>query len=188
MGLTIQQITNLKKEIPTWIDILYANGFTAKQITFALPQMIVESKYFTSSSYLQDLNPLGIKYKPNAPAPDTTAGRVSTENDNYARFGSKDSLAKEYKRILNLQRTGNNIGKPIDAVNLADYNNRLFANGYYQKDAEHKKNYLAGLVAANSYIQKYVPNYLELLKKKSITFFPILLAGILLSIFILKYK
>ena len=188
MALELIKINNLKKEVPEWINILYANGFTTKQITFALPQMIVESGYFSSNSYKQDLNPLGIKYKPANPSPDTTAGRVSTEKDNYARFGSKDSLAKEYKRVLNLQRAGNKIGKPIDAIDLTDYNNRLYANGYYQKDAEHKKNYLQGLVSANANIQKYVPNYLELLKKKSMIFLPFLLGGILLIMAVLKNK
>ena len=167
MPLTKTQIDTLKREIPAWIEILKNNGFTAKQISFTIPQMITESKYYSSPSYLQDLNPLGIKYRPNNPSPDTTRGRVSTEGDNYARFKTKDSLAKEYKRILSLQRAGNKIGKPIDAIDFVDFNNRLYANGYYKKDLQVKKDYLNNLIDINTKIKKVIPNYLELLEKKN---------------------
>jgi hypothetical protein len=187
MGLSTTQTILLKREIPVWIDTLYSNGFSAKQISFTLPQLLVESGYFTSPSYLQDINPLGIKYKPTAPSVDTTQGRKSTEGDYYARFKSKDSLAKEYKRILNLQRTDNKIGKPIDATSLEDFNNRLYANGYYAKDLEHKTNYLKGLISANKNISIAIPDYLDQLKKKNIASF-LFYTGIILfgMVYIIK--
>ena len=165
MALTTSQIITLKREIPAWIDTLYSNGFSTKQISFTLPQLLLESGYFSSPSYIQDLNPLGIKYRPATPSPDTTQGRKSTEGDYYARFGSRDSLAKEYKRILSLQRSGNKIGKPIDAVDLRDFSKRLYANGYH---GAKELDYFNGLVGANKNISLAVPDYLDQLKKKNI--------------------
>jgi len=179
MALTTAQIILLKREIPEWIDTLYSNGFSTKQISFTLPQLLLESGYFTSKSYLQDINPLGIKYKPTAPSIDTTQGRKSTEGDYYARFGSRNSLAKEYKRILSLKRAGNKIGKPIDAVDLRDFSKRLRANGYFGIP---ELEYFNGLVGANKNIAIAVPDYLDQLKKKNIAYLPILLGIILLGI------
>jgi hypothetical protein len=168
MPLTSSQIAILKREIPVWIDTLYSNGFSTKQISFTIPQMLLESGYFTSNSYRQDLNPLGIKFRPANPSPDTTQGRKSsefnTDGSYYARFGSRDSLAKEYRRILSLKRTANKLGKPIDAVDLRDFSKRLKANGYHQIA---EPEYYRSLVGANRNISIAVPNYLELLKKKN---------------------
>jgi hypothetical protein len=185
MPLTSSQIVILKREIPAWIDTLYSNGFSTKQISFTIPQLLVESGYFTSPSYKQDLNPVGIKFKPNAPSPDTTQGRKSTEGDFYARFGSKDSLAKEYKRILNLKRSANKIGKPLDAVDLRDFSKRLKANGYHQIP---ELDYFNLLVGANKNISLAVPDYLDQLKKKNIAFYPFYLGIILLGIVYLVKK
>ena len=185
MALTSSQIAIIKREIPAWIDTLYSNGFSTKQISFTLPQLLLESGYFTSPSYLQDINPLGIKYRPANPSPDTTKGRKSTEGDYYARFGSRDSLAKEYKRILNLQRIGNKIGKPIDAVDLRDFSKRLKANGYHGIS---EPEYYKGLVGANKNIAIAVPDYLDQLKKKNIAFYPFYLGIILLGIVYLVKK
>jgi hypothetical protein len=169
MPLTSSQIAILKREIPVWIDTLYSNGFSTKQISFTIPQMLLESGYFTSNSYRQDLNPLGIKFRPANPSPDTTQGRKSSEFNTYgsyyARFGSRDSLAKEYRRILSLKRTANKLGKPIDAVDLRDFSKRLKANGYHQIA---EPEYYRSLVGANRNISIAVPNYLDLLKKKNI--------------------
>jgi hypothetical protein len=169
MPLTSSQIAILKREIPVWIDTLYSNGFSTKQISFTIPQMLLESGYFTSNSYRQDLNPLGIKFRPANPSPDTTQGRKSsefnTDGSYYARFGSRDSLAKEYKRILSLKRVANKLGKPIDAVDLRDFSKRLKANKYHQIA---EPEYYRSLVGANKNISIAVQNYLELLKKKNI--------------------
>jgi hypothetical protein len=187
MALTSSQIVILKREIPAWIDTLYSNGFSTKQISFTLPQLLLESGYFSSPSYKEDLNPLGIKYRPTAPSPDTTKGRKSTEGDYYARFGSRDSVAKEYKRILSLQRSGNKIGKPIDALDLVDFSKRIKANGYHQIS---EADYLKGLISANKNISIAVPDYLDQLKKKNIASYlfstGIILLGIVL--FIRKIK
>lgn len=185
MALTTAQIILLKREIPEWIDTLYNNGFSTKQISFTLPQLLLESGYFTSKSYKQDLNPVGIKYKPANPSPDTTQGRKSTEGDFYARFGSKDSLAKEYKRILNLKRSANKLGKPIDAVDLSNFSKRLKANGYHQIP---ESEYYRSLVGANKNISLAVPDYLDQLKKKNIAFYPFYLGVILLGIVYLVKK
>lgn len=183
MALTTSQIAILKREIPVWIDTLYSNGFSTKQISFTIPQMLLESKYFTSNSYREDLNPLGIKFRPANPSPDTTQGRKSSEFNKdgsyYARFKSKDSLAKEYKRILSLQRSKNKLGKPIDAVDLRDFSKRLDANSYHGIP---ENDYYKLLVGANKNISLAVPNYLDLLKKKNIAFSPFFLGIILLGL------
>lgn len=166
MPLSKQQIERLKVNVPIWIDTLQRNGFDAKQISFAIPQMLVESAYFSSKSYLQDTNATGIKFRPNTPSVDSTAGRKSTEGDFYARFKNKDAFAKDYKRILSLQRTGNKLGKPLDAKDLFDFNNRLYANGYYQKTPDKKQDYINGLLSANKYLLQVFPNYTEMLNKK----------------------
>lgn len=180
MALTKLQIDNLKREVPIWIDTFKAVGFNDKQISFAIPQIIFESKYFTSNSYKEDLNPAGIKYRPDRPSPDTTKGRKSSEYtearpDYYARFKNREAVAKDYKRILSLKRKDNPIGAPIDAVDFKDFNNRLYANSYYSKTPEVKRNYYNGLVSINTNLSKVIPNYLELLKKKRYTGFLIIL-------------
>lgn len=185
MALTTSQIIAIKREIPAWIDTLYSNGFSTKQISFTLPQLLVESGYFTSPSYQQDLNPLGIKFKPTAPSSDTTQGRKSTEGDYYARFKTRDSVAKEYKRILNLQRSGNKIGKPIDAVDLRDFSKRLKANGYHGIS---ELDYFNNLVGANKNIAIAVPDYLDQLKKKNIASYLFYSGIILLGIVYLVKK
>lgn len=190
MALTSSQIAILKREIPAWIDTLYSNGFSTKQISFTIPQMLLESSYFTSKSYREDLNPAGIKYRQNNPSPDTTQGRKSSEYtatkpDYYARFKDRNAVAKEYKRILSLQRSGNKIGKPIDAVDLRDYSKRLYANGYHQIP---EYNYYTDLVGANKNIAIAVPDYLDQLKKKNIAFYPFYLGIILLGIVYLVKK
>jgi len=168
MPLSKEQIQRLKINVPIWIDTLNRNGFDAKQISFAIPQMIVESQYFSSPSYLQDTNATGIKFRTQTPSVDSSAGRKSTEGDFYARFKNKDAFAKDYKRILSLQRTDNKLGKPLDAKDLYDFNDRLYANSYYQKDKEHFDNYIKGLLSANKYLLQTFPNYTEMLEKKKL--------------------
>lgn len=193
MPLTKLQIDNLKREVPIWIDTFKAVGFNDKQISFAIPQLILESSYFTSNSYKEDLNPAGIKYRPDRPSPDTTRGRKSSEYtpakpDYYARFKNRQAVAKDYKRILSLKRKDNPIGAPINAVDFEDYNNRLYANSYYGKPPISKKNqYYRNLVGINTTLSKVLPNYTELLKKKRYTGFLIILAPIIYFI-IKKYK
>ena len=172
MPLSKDQIKRLQVNVPIWIDTLKNNGFDARQIAFAIPQMIVESKYFSSNSYLQDTNATGIKYRPNTPSADTTAGRKSSEwtikrPDFYARYKTRDAFAKDYKRVLSLQRKDNKLGRPIDAKDLVDFNNRLYANSYYQKDKEHFDNYIKGLLSANKYLLQVFPKYTEMLEKKN---------------------
>lgn len=188
MPLSKDQIQRLKINVPIWIDTLMNNGFDARQISFAIPQMIVESKYFSSNSYLQDTNATGIKYRPKTPSVDTSAGRKSTEGDFYARFKNKDAFAKDYKRILSLQRTGNKLGKPIDAKDLYDFNNRLYANGYYLKDKEHFDNYIAGLLSANKYLLQVFPTYTEMLNKKKNYLIYFLAGGIGLLLLLKRFK
>ena len=193
MALTKLQIDNLKREVPIWIDTFKAVGFNDKQISFAIPQIVLESAYFTSNSYKEDLNPAGIKYRPDKPSPDTTRGRKSSEYtpakpDYYARFKNKEATAKDYKRILSLKRKGNNYGAPIDAIDFEDYNNRLYANSYYGQPALTKKNqYYKNLVAINTAIKQALPNYLELLKKKKYTGYLIILLPVI-YLLIRKYK
>jgi hypothetical protein len=185
MALTKLQIDNLKREVPIWIDTFKAVGLNDKQISFAIPQIILESSYFTSNSYKEDLNPAGIKYRPDRPSPDTTRGRKSSEYtpakpDYYARFKNKEATAKDYKRILSLKRKGNTYGAPIDAVDFLDYNNRLYANSYYGQPPITKKNqYYKNLVAINTTLSKVLPNYTELLKKKRYIGFLIILVPVI---------
>lgn len=188
MPLSKEQIQRLKINVPIWIDTLQKNGFDARQISFAIPQMLVESGYFSSNSYLQDTNATGIKYRPQSPSVDTTAGRKSTEGDFYARFKNRDAFAKDYKRILSLQRTGNKLGKPIDAKDLFDFNDRLYANGYYAKTPEYKKNYINGLLSANKYLLQVFPTYTEMLNKKKNYLIYFLAGGIGLILLRKRFK
>jgi hypothetical protein len=190
MPLTKLQIDNLKKEVPIWIDTFKAVGFNDKQISFAIPQLILESSYFTSNSYKEDLNPAGIKYRPDRPSPDTTKGRKSSEYtparpDYYAKFKNREAVARDYKRILSLKRKGNTAGAPIDATDFLDYNNRLYLNSYY--DRAKKDSYYKNLVGINTTLSKVLPNYTELLKKKRYTGYLIILVPVIYFL-IKKYK
>ena len=191
MPIEKAKIDGLKKNVPMWIDTLRNNGFNSKQISFAIPQMVVESEYYTSNSYKQDLNASGIKYRPKSPSADTTAGRKSSEYtaqrpDFYARYLNPNAYAKDYKRVLSLQRAGNKIGKPIDAINLTDFNNRLYANGYYQKDKKHYDNYILGMLSANKYLMQVFPNYLEMIEGKKKTYLIYYLVGGITLIYLIK--
>lgn len=180
MALTKLQIDNLKREVPIWIDTFKAEGFNDKQISFAIPQLVLESNYFNSNTYKEDLNPAGIKYRPNKPSPDTVRGRKSSEYtpdrpDYYARFKNRGAVARDYKRILSLKRKDNPIGAPIDAKDFKDYNDRLYFNSYYEKTPTKKAQYYRNLVGINTTLSKVLPNYLELLKKKRYTTYLIFL-------------
>jgi hypothetical protein len=171
MPLNISQINALKKEIPIWVNSMRAAGYTEQQIKLSLPQTALETGYFLSKVYKENLNPAGIKYKPNNPAPDSTKGGVSERGDNYAKFNSRAAAAKEHLRIISMLRKNNVLGIPANAKNFFDFANRLFANGYYEgypknaTDSQKIINYTNGMVQANKYILEHIPDYLDQKKK-----------------------
>lgn len=179
MGLNIKQIAALKKEVPKWVETMREIGYTNEQIRLSIPQIILETGYFLSKAYQDDLNPAGIKYKPNNPAPDSTKGSISSEGDNYAKFTNLKPAAIEHLRIIKMLRKSNPLGVPANAKTFADFANRLYYNGYYEgyptnaAPAVKIANYANGLISANKRILQYVPDYLQI--KKKVNLAPLLL-------------
>lgn len=171
MGLNIKQIAALKKEVPKWVETMREVGYTNEQIRLSIPQIILETGYFLSKAYQNDLNPAGIKYKPNNPAPDSTKGGISSEGDNYAKFTNLKPAAIEHLRIIKMLRKSNPLGVPANAKTFADFANRLYYNGYYEgyptnaAPAVKIANYANGMIQANKYILEYIPGYLDAKKK-----------------------
>ncbi len=171
MGLSTKQIEAVKKEIPKWVDAMRSVGYTDLQIRLSLPQTALETGYFVSKVYTENLNPAGIKYKPNNPAPDSTKGGISSEGDNYAKFTSRKPAATEHLRIIKMLFKDNPLGAPANAKTFKNYAERLYYNHYYggyPKDAAPAvkiANYANGMIQADKYINQYVPDYLEAKKK-----------------------
>jgi hypothetical protein len=171
MGLSTTQIAALKKEVPKWVDAMREVGYTDEQIRLSLPQIILETGYFLSKVYKENLNPAGIKYKPSNPAPDSTRGGISSEGDNYAKFTNLKPAAREHLRIIKMLRKNNPLGVPANAKTFANFAERLYYNGYYggyptnAVPAVKIANYANGMIQANKYILQYIPDYLEAKKK-----------------------
>ena len=117
-------------------------GFKLPQLNFALAQLLFETGKFTRQSQVaaNNNNYSGIKWI-NSSRQNATKGtlvplgeRVSDPNsplNYYAHFNNMDDWATDFKRIISLQRSANNIGKPIDANTLDQYIHRLKLNQYF---------------------------------------------------------
>jgi hypothetical protein len=82
-----------------------------------------------TSNLSKDYNYSGIKY---VKQPGATPGRAAPANEGggfYAKYASPALWARDFKRIISLNRSGQ--GRPIDAGTATLYLGRLKANGYY---------------------------------------------------------
>jgi hypothetical protein len=140
------------KWVPIWNNLLLKNGIPANKLPLVVSQIILESNWFTSNAYKFDNNPGGITWNANyAKRPGASIGRKrpAREGGNYVKFDSYDSAAKDYVRILNINR---GFGKPIDSTNYIQYADILKKNGYYASPQRH---YEGGLKAALTRISKW---------------------------------
>lgn len=119
----------------------YSVGFPVNSLvtTYAIAQMMHESDWMTSNLANEDRNYSGIKFL-NKSYQDATRGIPAPKNEgggNYAHFSDFRKWAKDFLRILSLNRSGH--GRPIDSSNAAEYIERLRANGYFTDPNYHTK-------------------------------------------------
>lgn len=122
IGLT----TDERYEANSWKQIgdLLANaGFPSQVIPWATAQVMLETNGLKSNVSKSDFNLSGIKYVKQAGA---TQGTKSPEGNYYAKYGSYEAWATDFKRVLS--RGAN---PPIDAASVSDYVSRLSANHYF---------------------------------------------------------
>jgi flagellum-specific peptidoglycan hydrolase FlgJ len=139
------------KWLPIWNNLLLKNGIPANKLPLVISQIILESNWFSSNAYKFDNNPGGITWNANyAKRPGASIGRKrpTREGGNYVKFDSYDSAAKDYVRILNINK---GFGKPIDSTNYIQYADILKKNGYYASPQRH---YEGGVKAAITRISK----------------------------------
>lgn len=101
-------------------------GFPAGQLalTYAIAQTMLESDYMTSNLANVDHNYSGIKFL-NKPYQKATRGIPAPRNEgggNYAHFATFQDWAKDFRRILSLDKGA---GRPIDAQSAQQYLDRL---------------------------------------------------------------
>jgi hypothetical protein len=116
-------------------------NLSAKQLTFLMSQIMVETGVFSSRSTVFDLNnnASGILYTKSSGqlANRATKGtpRSTSEGGNYAKFENLNDWAKEYFRVLNRK------SMPLNANDINDFTNRLKENNYFTDSLEtYKKN------------------------------------------------
>tara|TARA_R110000868_G_C10693632_1_gene748569 strand:- start:140 stop:685 length:546 start_codon:yes stop_codon:yes gene_type:complete len=126
--------------------LLIKAGFTTNFLIKAgLAQLLLETGRFKARWSILNNNYSGIKWINKPYQKNSSQGQLSPEGNFYAKFDTPQDWANDYFRILSLQRKSNKIGRPIDALTIADFNEKLFANGYYNQTLEAKKNYLKNL-------------------------------------------
>lgn len=134
-GLSASQKKAMDYWVPRFEAELHRQGFPAWLVPYCLAQKCLETAYFTSNVWVNNLNAGGVKY---VGSPGTTRGTkapTSTDGPNagyYAKFNTLADFVTEYKRVLSLQRGKNNLGAPIAARTVADFARRLYLNGYHQ--------------------------------------------------------
>jgi len=118
-------------------------GVKQPQLDFVLSQILHETGVFTSRSKVarENNNYTGIKWLNKSYQLATKGTRVPDSEFDfrnperptnfYAKFDSIDGWAKDFLRIVSLKRSGNNLGRPIEAITLPDYVSRLKANGFF---------------------------------------------------------
>jgi len=161
-----QKIINSNLNTPMWVDILLKNKVNPTVIPFIIAQIILESGWYSSNTYLIDHNPGGITWNDNykmRPGASIGISRPANEGGHYVHFNNFDSAAKDYIRILSKQATVNHLGKPIDAKNPLDYATRLKYNNYYKSALV---NYANAISSISNRIQQY-NDIASLIKKNS---------------------
>lgn len=116
--------------IPTFKNL----GASEKVAQYIALLAMHETNGFKSRLSQQDNNYSGIKF---VKQPGATQGRKSPEGNYYAKYPDRTAWAADLYRIL-----ANGKGKPLQAVSLEDFAQRLKAGGYYTDSVE---NYTKGL-------------------------------------------
>lgn len=138
-------------------DSLIKAGLKEPQLKYALAQLLFETGRFTTKSKVatENNNYSGIKWLNKkyqkatrgtlAPASERVAD-INSPINYYAKFETIDDYAKDFVRILSLQRAANLSGKPITATTLTAFADRLALNGYFDGNTAQKRlNYYKGL-------------------------------------------
>ena len=116
-------------------------GIKQPQLDFALAQLLFETGKFSKASTVASANNnySGIKWI-NKPYQDAEKGTLAPAGERlpyespvnyYAKFRDTNAWAKDFKRILSLKRSANNLGAPIKATTPEDFVKRLKLNGYF---------------------------------------------------------
>lgn len=104
-------------------------GFPRSVVTtYAIAVMMLESNWMTSNLANTDKNYSGIKFV-SYELQKATPGIISPEGNPYAKYQTFDDWARDFLRILSLNRGG--MGKPIEAKNANEFIARMRANGYF---------------------------------------------------------
>lgn len=133
-------------------EALLKAGLKDPVLKFALAQLLFETGRFTSKSKVasENNNYSGIKFlnksyqkatRGSLAPPNERVSDINSPQNYYAKFASVDDWAKDFVRIISLQRSGNLAGKPVNAISLSTYIDRLALNKYFGSD---RKLYLAG--------------------------------------------
>lgn len=138
-------------------DSLIRAGLKEPQLKYALAQLLFETGRFTAKSKVatENNNFSGIKWlnkkyqkatRGTLAPPSERVADINSPINYYAKFETIDDYAKDFVRILSLQRAANLSGKPITATTLTAYSDRLALNGYFDGNTAQKRlNYYKGL-------------------------------------------
>ncbi len=124
-------------------DLLLKAGFPHGTINLFIAQVMFETGgNFESRVAKEDNNLSGIVFINKSYQKNATKGRAKPGGEiagNYAHFASLEDWARDYYRILTLNK---GLGRPIDATNTTDLVARLKQNFYFEGN---QTNYLAGV-------------------------------------------
>lgn len=131
-------------------DSLIKSGLKEPVLKFALAQILFETGRFTSNSKVSALNTnySGIKWLNKAyqkasrgslAPPSERVSNINSPVNYYAKFDSIDDYAKDFVRIISLQRAANLSGKPVTASTLNAYVDRLALNNYFDGSTPAKR-------------------------------------------------
>ena len=178
MALTETQKKSIQVNVPFLVAALLNNNVNPVIIPYIIAQMILETGYFTNTSFIKDRNPGGITWNQNyLKRLGTSKGsaRPLKEGGVYVHFDNFDTAIKDYLRIINKSP-----GLPVSATSPADFAHRLKINNYY-KAAE--SDYVNTINSVYNRINENV-NIAALLKKKSslnMAGLPLIFAGLFLG-------
>ena len=149
MALSKEQIARVKTEVPRWVEILKRFKVPDYIIPYMISQSINETGWWGNTSYKLDRNPGGITWSPKyiqfaAQRPGTSKGtaRGRGEGGNYVHYDSWDNAAKDWIRVLNIDK---GLGKPFNAPDINGYVARLIKNGY-MADSQGYLNNMKGIL------------------------------------------
>jgi hypothetical protein len=131
-------------------EALIKAGLKEPVLKFALSQLLFETGRFTKKSKvaIENNNYTGIKwlnksyqkaYRGTLAPPNERVSDINSPINYYAKFDSVDDWAKDFVRIISLQRAANLSGKPIAASTLTAYVDRLALNNYFDGNTPDKR-------------------------------------------------